>query len=252
MITMSFNLLCAGRGELEWQKRIPLVVRTIRNADPDTFGVQEAHIGWMKALRAAFPDYADVGVGRDNGKTKGEFSAVFYKKDRYQLLDSGSFWLSETPEKPGRGWDAACIRICSWAKLLDIRTEKTFIHMNTHLDHIGAIAMQKGAELICERASLFDKDAPVILTGDFNVTPDSVPCKTVLEGGFSDARDVAAETDKGITFHAYQPKDPDVHSVIDYIFVKNVECVNKFRVVTKKIDGTLPSDHYPVVAELNL
>ena len=178
MKVMSFNLLCAGRDEKQWFKRIPLVVRAIRKADPDTFGVQEAHIGWMRALKGAFPDYGYVGIGRDNGKNLGEFSAVFYKKDKYKLIDSGHFWLSETPEKPGKGWDAVCIRICSYAKLLDKITGSSFVHMNTHLDHVGVLAMQNGAELIAERAKTFG-DIPVLLTGDFNVTPDSAPCQAM-------------------------------------------------------------------------
>ncbi len=250
MTVMSFNILCAGKDELTWKKRIPLVVRAIRKADPDTFGVQEAHIGWMRALKGAFPDYASVGVGRDNGKRRGEFSAVFFKKEKYRLLDSGSFWLNETPEVPKKGWDAVCIRICSWAKLQDKKTEQVFVHMNTHLDHVGTIAMQNGAELIAERAAEFGADIPVILTGDFNVTPDSAPCQAVKAGGFADARDIAPRTDKGETFHAYRPDDAAVHSVIDYVFVKgNVE-VKELRVIRKKIDGYLPSDHYPVVADI--
>ena len=98
MKIMSFNLLCGGPGHRNWPARTPLVVRTIYNADPDLLGVQEAHIGWMNALRACLPDYESVGVGRDDGKEAGEFSAVFYKKDKFELLDAGSFWLSETPE----------------------------------------------------------------------------------------------------------------------------------------------------------
>lgn len=252
MKTMSFNLLCSGRGELDWTRRIPLVVRTIRNADPDTFGVQEAHIGWMKALWAAFPDYDYVGIGRDNGKKKGEYSAVFFKKDQYTLLDSGHFWLSQTPELPGKGWDAACIRICSWAKLQDKKTEKAFVHMNTHLDHIGQVAMQSGAQLIVDRAAAFEQDLPIILTGDFNVVPNSAPCQAVKDGGFTDTRDIALETDTGITYHAYIEKDDEKQCVIDYIFVKNIPEVKRFKVIKKKIDGTLPSDHFPVFAEFEL
>ena len=250
MIVMSFNILCAGKDELTWKKRIPLVVRAIRKADPDTFGVQEAHIGWMRALKGAFPDYVSVGVGRDNGKRRGEFSAVFFKKEKYKLLDAGNFWLNETPDIPKKGWDAACIRICSYAKLQDKTTGQIFVHMNTHLDHIGTIAMQNGAELIAERAAEFGTDIPVILTGDFNVTPDSEPCRAIRNGGFTDARDAAVHTDKNYTFHAYQPDNPIVHSVIDYIFVKGNVSVRELKVVRKKIDGAFPSDHFPVVADI--
>lgn len=252
MTVMSFNVLCSGKNELAWQKRIPLVVRTIRKADPDTFGVQEAHIGWMRALKAAFPDYDYVGVGRDNGKKRGEFAAVFFKKTKYQVMDSGSFWLNETPDIPKKGWDAACIRICSYAELKEKKTGRTFVHMNTHLDHVGSIAMQNGAELIAERAAAFGSDVPVILTGDMNAEPDAAPCQTFRNAGFTDARDAAAICDKAYTYHDYQPDNPIVHSVIDYVFVKGDISVRKHKVIRKKIDGCFPSDHFPVVAELDL
>ena len=249
MRIMSFNLLCGGAGIKSWPSRTPLVIRTIYNADPDTLGVQEAHIGWMNALKACLPDYDYVGVGRNDGKEDGEFSAVFYKKEKFELLDSGSFWLSETPEKPGKGWDAACIRICSWAKLREKATGKTFVHLNTHLDHRGRVAMQKGAQLVAERGKAISGDAPAFFTGDFNVTPESEPYKAVLAGGFKDCRFAAANTDTGNTFHAYgNPEDPA--SVIDYVFFKGNVDVKTFAVIRKEIDGMLPSDHYPVFADV--
>ena len=249
MRIMSFNLLCGGRGKRDWYFRSPLAVRTIYNYDPDTFGVQEAHIGWMKALRACLPEYESIGIGRDDGKEAGEFSAVFYKKDKYELLDSGSFWLSETPEKPGKGWDAACIRICSWAKLKEKATGREFVHLNTHLDHVGLVAMQKGAELVAERGKAIAQGHPAFFTGDFNVTPESAPCKAVLAAGFADCRDIAAETDKGITFHGFRYPDYE-GSVIDYVFAKGDVTVNKFAVIRDTVDGDLPSDHYPVYADV--
>ncbi len=250
MKAMSFNVLCYGNGENEWTKRIPLVVRTIRNEDPDAFGVQEAHYDWMKALIGAFPDYAYVGKGRDDGRKKGEFSAVFYKKDKYKKLDEGHFWLSETPEKAGsKGWDAACIRICSWAKLEERETGKQFVFMNTHLDHVGKVAMQKGAELIAARAAEIAPDLPVILTGDFNITPDSAPCAAVKAGGFADCRDIAKRTDLNCTYHGFTSGTEGI-SVIDYVFVKGDIKVKSFRVNNKKLDAHFPSDHFPVIAEL--
>ena len=251
MRIMSFNVLCYGSGKHDWTKRIPLVVRTIRNCNPDTFGVQEAHYDWMRALIAAFPDYDYVGVGRDNGKKRGEFSAVFYKKDEFEVIDKGNFWLSETPEKPGsKGWDAACIRICSWAKLRRKKDGKEFVHLNTHLDHIGEVAMQKGAELVAERGTEIAAGAPAFFTGDFNVTPDSAPCRAVKACGFKDARDMTDRTDMGDTYHAFE--DPNApHSVIDYVFCKGDITVKQFKVVRKHIDGEIPSDHYPVFADVN-
>ena len=250
MKVMSFNLLCSGKFRRRWQNRIPLAVRLIRNYEPDTFGVQEAHIGWMNALAASLPDYAWVGVGRDDGAEKGEFSAVFFRRDMFTLIDSGTFWLSETPEKPGLGWDADCIRVCTWALLENVETGKRFVHFNTHLDHIGPIAQQKGAELVAERSRTLFADVPAFFTGDFNVTPDSAPCKAVKSGGFLDARDVAPVTDKGVTFHDFESGRES--SVIDYVFVRGDVKVNSFSVIRDKIDGDLPSDHYPVIAEIEL
>lgn len=250
MRIMSFNVLCGGQDERDWPNRTPLVIRTIRKNNPDTFGVQEAHIGWMRALCACLPEYDYVGVGRDDGGEKGEFSAVFYKKEKYEVLDSGSFWLSETPDKPGKGWDAACIRICSWAKLREQETGKEFVHLNTHLDHRGPVAMQKGAELVAKRGFEISGSTPAFFTGDFNVTPDSAPCKAVLDAGFADCRTIAAQADAGVTFHNFEePGYPG--EVIDYVFAKGDVDVRTFAVIRERIDGDLPSDHYPVYADVD-
>lgn len=251
MRVMSFNVLCSGRGERQWFMRIPLVVRAIRKYAPDSFGVQEAHWGWMRALAASLPDYAWVGVGRDNGKKKGEFSAVFYRRDLFKCKDSGTFWLSETPETPGLGWDANCIRVCTYALLENKETGRQLAHFNTHLDHIGPVAQQKGAELVAKRSKALFSGVPAVFTGDFNVTPDSAPCRAVKDGGFVDARDVAAETDTGMTFHDFE-REGFEGLVIDYVFVRGDVKVEKFAVVRDKIDGRLPSDHYPVYADIAL
>ena len=249
MRIMSFNLLCGGQGKKDWYFRSPLVVRTIYRCDPDTFGVQEAHFGWMKALCACLPEYDYVGVGRNDGKEDGEFSAVFYKKEKYELLDSGSFWLSETPERPGKGWDAACIRICSWAKLKEKVSGKEFVHLNTHLDHIGKTAMQKGAELVARSGAEIALGHPAFFTGDFNVTPDSAPYRAVLSEGFTDCRSMAKITDTGITFHNFNYPAYE-GCVIDYVFAKGNVSVEEFAVIRDAVDGDLPSDHFPVYADV--
>ena len=247
MNVLSFNVLCR-----DWAPRVPLVTDVIRAEAPDVFGLQEAHADWMDAVCAAFSDYDYVGIGRNDGKRDGEFSAVFYQKDRFTLLDSGHFWLSETPDVPGKGWDAACIRICSWAKLEDKTNGKRFAVMNTHLDHRGAVAAEQGMALILERAAQFG-DLPVLLTGDFNSFPESAPCRRAMDAGFADARAVAPVRDDLYTFHNFgDPNDNAFQKIIDYIFVKNCKSVESFRVVTDRPDGFLPSDHYPVFAAVNI
>lgn len=242
MKVMSFNVLCGN-----WGKRKVMVRDTIRKFDPDTFGIQEAHYRWMNYLCKELTDYDYVGVGRDNGKRLGEFSPVFYKKDKFEVVDTGNFWLSETPEKPSKGWDGACIRICSYAVLKNKETGKKFAHFNTHLDHIGPVAQSEGAKIIAERADTYT-GLPTVVTGDFNVTPDSGAYKTITAAGFEDARFLTDKTDSEGTYHGFGR----CSDMIDFIFVKNGITVKNFRTVTDLIDGKFPSDHYPVTAEIEL
>lgn len=250
MKTMSFNILCYGTGSHVWHDRIPLVVQTIRTWDADTFGVQEAHWEWMQKLCDQFPDYSYVGIGRDDGKKDGEFATVFYKTALYEPIDQGHFWLSETPERAGSlGWDAACIRICSWVRLRDKVSGQEFVHMNTHLDHVGKTAMKKGAQLLCERASAFPAELPVILTGDFNATPESDAIRAITHGGFRDVRDLVPTPDRAPTFHGFDP-DASKHVLIDYIFLKGNVTAKTMHVFREPINGAPASDHYAVGAEL--
>ena len=251
MKLMSFNLMADGQGELDWKKRIPLAVRTIRSAEPEIFCVQEAHRGWVRALQAAFPDYGMAGVGRDNGRKRGEFCAIFFLKGRTELLDHGNFWLSETPDKPSAGWDAAENMLCSWVRIKDTKADKELLVMNTHLDRSGPLVMGNGAQLIAERASELGADLPVFAAGTWNAEPGSPVWNTLTGHGFTDARDAAADTDRGPTYHAYEPNDPSKQAVADHIFLRNVPGTRRFRTVRKTVDGILPSDHYPVITEFS-
>lgn len=250
MKVMSFNVLCGGwPRKLYWTRRKEMVRDLIKKYSPDTFGLQEAHNRWMNYLVKELGDTYDyVGVGRDNGKRKGEFSPVFYKKDKYEVIDKGNFWLSETPEKPGLGWDAVCIRICSYAVLKDKVTGEKFAHFNTHLDHIGDVARSEGAKLIANRADMF-KGIPTIVTGDFNVNPQSGAYKTITQAGFVDARTLDPNANDIKTYNGF---DVEPEEMIDFIFVKYGFKVKSCNTITDKIDGKYVSDHYPVLAELEL
>ena len=246
MKTMSYNILCWGKKGHEREKREPMVLEIIRKNNPDTLGVQEATPEWMAYLKANLTDYGCVGVGRDDGDNKGEYSAVFYKKDKFVTLDGGNFWLSETPEKPGKGWDAACIRICSWVLLEEKESGKKFIHLNTHLDHIGVEARKEGMKLIFNKAESFS--APTIVTGDFNFDEGSEFYEGLVSGKLRDSKFAAEESDSGNTYNAFGEYEG---AVIDFIMVSPEISVKKYTVEKTKINNEYPSDHYPVVAEID-
>lgn len=250
---MSYNVYVMGTGKNSPENRAERVVKTIRSEMPDSFGLQEADYAWVTRISEAFPEYAYIGVGRDDGETKGEFSPVFYLKDKYNLIDSGTFWLSKTPEKPSRGWDAMMNRICSWAVLEDKETGKRYAHFNAHMDHIGSIARKNSAALIVEKAGLVG-DIPVVVTGDFNCDEGSKPYNTMLNGGFSDSKKIAKDTMDIGSYHNFGMNDVyDGRSPIDYIFVSQGNVwVESYKVLDQKIDGEYSSDHFPVVSKMTL
>ena len=247
---MSFNVLCWGEGENSIENRIPRVVSIIKKYAPDSFGVQEAHKMWIDALVEGLPGYDYVGVGRNDGKEDGEYAAVFYRRDRFTPSDSGNFWISETPDVPSKGWDSACIRIATYVKLTDNETGESYIHFNTHLDHIGVQAQINGAKMIQEKAASFG-GVPVVATGDFNVEQGSDCYNTMISANMADARTLAPDTDDCFTFHWFKPEE--IQTIIDFIFVDKttVEPV-KFRVINEKVDGKFYSDHYAVYADIKL
>lgn len=250
---MTFNVYVMGTGDRSPENRTELVVETIKNEKPDSFGLQEADYDWVTRISQAFPEYAYVGVGRDDGETAGEFSPVFYLKDKYNLIDSGTFWLSKTPEKPSRGWDAMMKRICSWAVLEDKETGKRYAHFNAHMDHIGSSARAHSAELIVEKAALAG-DMPVVITGDFNCDEGSKPYNTIRSGGYSDTKDIAKKTMDIGTYHNFGTNDVyDGRSPIDFIFVSSGDAsVKSYKVLDEKINGAYSSDHFAVVSEMSL
>lgn len=246
MKVMTFNVLCAGVGENHWCRRQKLVRDIIKKYEPDAFGLQEAHYGWMRYIANQLKDnYAYVGVGKDDGGIKGEFSPVFYNKNKYDLHENGDFWLSETPDKPGLGWDAVENRICAYAVLKDKETGEEYAVFNTHLDHIGDTAVLEGAKLVAARTEKF-RNIKTVVMGDFNETPDSEVYSFMLENDFEDSRNIAEKADDIGSLHHFGK----VSKMIDFVFVKNAVSVKEVKTVTDRINGKFPSDHYPVVADI--
>ena len=248
---MSYNVRMnsspASDGDNFWDFRKHASITMINEEMPTVFGVQEATASQMEYLVENLPDYGHIGVGREDGKSSGEHMSIFYRKDQVELLDGGTFWLSETPEKVSQGWDAACRRTCTWTRMRMKATGDEFIYLNTHLDHRGAKAQEESIKLIIERVKPYiDEELPVFLTADFNLSPES-PFIAPLREVMNDARDAADETDHRGTFNGWNEiKEP---VIIDHIFLKNAEAYS-FKVLCDKNYGApLISDHYPVVLE---
>ncbi|NIG52996.1 endonuclease/exonuclease/phosphatase family protein [Chitinophaga sp. Cy-1792] len=237
-----------------WPHRKAMVQDLIQYHEFDVFGVQEALSGQMKDLEE-MPAYAHVGVGRDDGKDGGEYSAIFYNKQKFKLVKSGNFWLSPTPEKPGKGWDAAYIRICTWACLQDKKTGKQFFMFNTHFDNEGVVARENAAKLILEKIKEYaTAKTPVIITGDFNSNPETTAYGTIVQS-FKDAKLVSQAKPYGpdstfndFKYHNYTKVVREGR--IDFLFVNNNIEVLKYAVLTDSRDLRFPSDHFPVACRL--
>ncbi|HRP58268.1 endonuclease/exonuclease/phosphatase family protein [Agriterribacter sp.] len=230
-----------------WPNRKENVKALIRFHEFDIFGTQEGLIEQINGI-SELEAYARTGHGRDDGKEAGEHSAIFYKKDRFKLLESGDFWLSEIPEKPGKGWDAKCCnRICSWGKFQDQQTRKTFYFFSVHFDHQGVIARRESGKLMVKKIQEIAKNAPVICVGDFNSTPETEQIKT-MQTILNDSYKVTQDPPYGPvgTFNSFRFTAP-MKNRIDYIFVSKGIKVLKYGVLTDAKDQRYPSDHQPVM-----
>jgi endonuclease/exonuclease/phosphatase family metal-dependent hydrolase len=252
IITYNIRMNTPSDAENAWPLRKEKVAGLLRFHQADIFNVQEALPEQMDDLTGLMPEFDHVGVGRDDGIRSGEHMAIFFRKSRFEKLNDGMFWLSETPEKPGLGWDAACNRTCTWIKLKDKITKKTFYVFDTHLDHRGMKAREEGVKLILSRIPEINKEnLPLIFTGDFNLVKESSPVQDILKI-LSDAHD------KSVT----PPYGPDGTSggfavkaksrTIDFIFINTKVKVLRHGVLSDSFNMFYPSDHLPVLAEMQL
>ena len=260
-----------------WPKRCQVICDMMNFEQPDIFGTQEVLVGQLRDLKQGLDGYDCIGVGRDDGKEAGEYSAIFYKKDKLKRLDYGNFWLNETPDKPALGWDAACIRICTWGKFQDVKTKLKFYFFNLHMDHVGVVARREAAKLVVRKIKeIAGSNAPVILTGDFNVDQHDEIYQIFTQSGLLKDSYTAAKmrfAENG-TFQGFK-SSLLTDSRIDHVFVSNRFQVKQYGILTNGYwtEGTsrevskegaapqqlnfrqyvhrLPSDHYPVMVKLN-
>jgi endonuclease/exonuclease/phosphatase family metal-dependent hydrolase len=236
-----------------WKDRLLPIANLIRFHEFDVVGTQEGLEHQLQALETTLPEFTYYGIGRDDGKTKGEFSAIFYKKEKFKLLQKGDFWLSTTPEKPGPGWDAHLNRICSWVQLQEKQSGKKMFVFNVHFDHEGQVARIESSKLILRKIREIAGDEPVILTGDFNGDHQSGCYLEMANSGF--LKDAYFQVDKpyapngsfnGFNSSSIRP------GIIDHIFLSRHFQPLKYGVLTDTYQGKFPSDHFPILVKLLL
>lgn len=264
---MSFNIRygTADDGENRWENRREMVFDVIRDHRPDVVGLQEALRFQIDEIRRALPEYGEVGVGRDDGKTKGEYACILYRIERFGVEESGTFWFSETPGVAGSiHWGNACTRICTWARLVEKESGKVFYIYNLHLDHVSQLSREKSAVLLAQRIHHRRCADPFVVTGDFNAGENN-PVILYLKGKHS----LGSEgEDKSINpvpmVDSFRVLHPDAVEVgtgggfrgrrdgekIDYVFVSPGVRVPEVQIVHSQRKGRYPSDHFPVSARL--
>ncbi len=254
LMTYNIKLDYPKDGENSWDQRKDWMIGQINFYAPDIFGVQEAMPNQMKYLDSIMADYDYVGVGRDDGMDKGEYSAIFYNSKKFEIKESSTFWLSQTPEKVSMGWDAANHRVCTYALFEDTVNKEQFWIFNTHFDHVGVEARANSTQLILKKIEeITSGELAVILMGDFNLEPENENIrliKTILE----DSKEVSTTAPFGPsgTFNNFEFDKP-VTRRIDYIFVsKNNIVVSKYAVLSDCRNLKYPSDHLPVYVEIKL
>jgi endonuclease/exonuclease/phosphatase family metal-dependent hydrolase len=256
---MTFNIRYdnPGDGTNSWEYRKENAIKMIRFEEVDVLGMQEVLASQLKDITGQLSEYNAVGVGREDGKEKGEFSPILYNKNKLTLIKSGYFWLSETPDKPSKGWDAACERIATWVQLKDKVTGKKVFVMNTHFDHIGQVARQESVNLIKAKIAQLSEGLPQIFMGDLNSDPKSSVVKSLLtaDGSFAflDSKDRASVVyGPNWTFHDFGKIPYAERPLIDYILVNKAVTVKKYGVLAETLNEAFLSDHAPVFIKISL
>lgn len=247
---MTYNIRFdnANDGVNRWSNRKDKLTGLIQKYDPDLIGLQEALLSQIQDIITPLPQYQYVGVGRDDGKEKGEFSCILYRKDKFDLINTETRWLSETPTVPGsKNWDAAITRVVTQATLRDKKSKKEFIHFNTHFDHIGKEARLNSARIIREWIAKDANKLPAIVTGDFNAEPTEPPYAEMLKDKV--VKDTRPKDLSVGTFCNFGVNSQPCR-LIDYIFCTNSWRVGKYQVIQDNDGANYPSDHLPVMVEL--
>ncbi len=253
----TFNVRCIAAQDDKigcgWDVRKDRVGKFINDQKFDIVGMQEVTYRQLEDLRARLPEYDYVGVGRSDGKQKGEYAPVFFRKDKYEPLEKGNFWLSETPDVPGsKGWDAALERIASYVTLRDLATGKIFMAVNTHFDHVGVTARKESAKLIMSKIQQIVGDKPAVVTGDFNVTESDEAYQTMVTNEFkmNDAYHMTTRrSGPTYTFHGFSRVSPEKADKIDFIFVTPSVKVKRTYIYQEDPNYQI-SDHNPHWADL--
>lgn len=271
VVSCNVRYATKGDGDNIWENRRERLVKALRYLEADVIGTQEALYDQKEYIHENLEGYNVVGVGREDGDKKGEHSAIFYNNKRFKALDCGNFWLSETPDVPSLGWDAACIRIASWAFLEEKATGKKFFFVNTHLDHVGIRARHDGVALLCRKAAEIGGGCPTVITGDFNIYKESDEIAEIKKLGLKHAYDIAEYKQlQPATWHGYN-SDQEHHvkveaeknfeksglvieapQIIDYILISQGSCSFYEILPPKGPDGGFLSDHCPVLANITL
>ncbi|MCR5708920.1 MAG: endonuclease/exonuclease/phosphatase family protein [Bacteroidales bacterium] len=248
---MTFNIRLSPREDFDgdncWNNRREAAIKMIGESRPDLFGIQEGYIVQVNYLDENLPGYGRYGVCRDDGLERGEANAIFWNKERFDMLKCDTYWLSETPDTVSLGWDGACRRIVTWAQLHDRKLDRDVWFFNTHFDHVGKVAREEAGKLIMQRMSaLVPEEDIVFLTGDFNANWDN-PILNPIREKLQNCRETAPVTDNRNTFNSWGNVPPEGEdTIIDHIFFRGVEPL-KYEVLTGDYGAPFVSDHWPVL-----